>query len=149
MRRIVAIILLIISAASFGAAEKFQSTPLNVSLLELIATPQRFDGVLVNVVGYLDMSREGDLLYLHQTDSENMLNSNAIWVHRTEQMGVDKIKINRKYVKVVGVFRSGFKEQLGTPSCGIPDPTRVESWSDPSNPVKRRLATLPGVTPER
>ena len=141
--------LLILITVSFGTAGEPESSPLNVSLVELIATPKRFDGVLVNVVGYLDMSREGDLLYLHRTDSDNMLNSNAIWLHRTEQIGVDKKRLNHKYVKVVGIFRSGFKEQLGTPNCGIPDATRVELWSDPGDPVKRRLATVPGVTPDR
>lgn len=147
MQRITTIVLLLIVSNFFGVAQRPEAGPQNVSLVELIASPQKFDGVLVNVIGYLDMSREGDLLYLHQTDSDNMLNSNAIWVHRTEEMGIDKTRLNHKYVTVVGVFRSGFKEQFGTPSCGIPNATRVESWSDPSNPVKRRLSTLPGVNP--
>jgi hypothetical protein len=82
-----------------------------VSLVQLIATPEKFDGKVVAVQGFLDMDREGDLLYLHQADSENVILSNAIWIRRTEQMGRDRAKLNMKYVKVVGTFRLGFKEQ--------------------------------------
>lgn len=107
---------------------------MNVSLVQLIATPEKFDGKLVFVFGFLEMNREGDLLFLHQSDSEHALLSNAIWVRRTEEMGKDRAKLNMKYVKVVGTFRAGFKEQLGIPSNGIPDVKGVTMWSDPSNP---------------
>jgi hypothetical protein len=143
-RILLAVSSLLLAAAPSGAQQHVDA--LTVSLLQLIATPEKYDGKLVQVQGYLDMSREGDLLYLHQIDSENVLLANAIWIRRTEQMGVDKVKINLRYVKVIGIFRLGFKEQLGNPANGIPEVFKVEPWSDPANPLKHRIETIPGVS---
>jgi hypothetical protein len=126
-------------------AQESSRPPTRVSLLQLIATPERFNGQLVSVMGFLDMSREGDLLYVHQADSENVISANAIWVRRTEQVGRDREQLNMKYVKVVGTFRIGFKEQMGDPSNGIPDVQSVKVWSDPIYPLKRKIREMPGV----
>jgi len=145
------LVVLIFFFRLIGSAQEPQppQRPINVSLLQLIATPEKFNDKLVDVEGFLDMSREGDLLYLHQIDSENGLLSNAIWVRRTEQMGKEKAKLHMKYVRVVGTFRLDFKEQLGTPSSGIPDVRKVEIWSDPANPMSRKIGQIPGVSPNR
>jgi hypothetical protein len=120
--------------------------PLQVSLIQLIATPDKFDGKLIYVCGLLEMSREGDLLFLDQSDRDNVILSNAIWVRRTEQMGKDRLTLNGKYVAVVGIFRVGFKEQLGTPGNGIPEVSHVEFWSDPNHPLDQRIRQIPGVS---
>jgi len=110
---------------------------------------EKYDGKQVKVEGYLDMTRERDLLYVHKVDSDNVLLSNSIWVHRSERMGADRRKINQRYVKIVGRFKVGFSEHLGNPPNGIDYVVTVDPWSDPTNPLKERLNTLPGVTPDR
>lgn len=126
-------------------AQESTQQPTRVSLVQLIATPEKFNDKLVVVMGFLGMSREGDLLFLHQADAENMIDSNAIWVRRTEQIGKDREKLNMKYVRVIGSFRENFKEQLGNPRGGIPDVQNVTVWSYPANPISRKLGTIPGV----
>jgi hypothetical protein len=147
MLKLIGITLLTPCLLAAAVLAQESSQPVKVSLVQLIATPEKFDGKLVSVQGFLDMDREGDLLYLHQSDSENVILSNAIWVRRTEQMGKDKAKLNMKYVKVTGAFRLGFKEQLGNPSNGIPEVQSVELWSDPAHPVSQRIRQIPGVSP--
>jgi hypothetical protein len=123
-----------------------QQSPLSVSLVQLIATPEKYDGKMVTVRGFLAMDREGDLLYLSQADADNVLLSNATWIRRTEAMGREKELLNRKYVKVVGTFRQDFKEHLGNPSGGIPEVRTVELWSDPAHPMSQKVREIPGVS---
>jgi hypothetical protein len=139
--------LLLLCVAVLGAnAQSPVSQPLKVSMVQLLAAPERFDGKLVLVQGFLDMSREGDLLFLHQEDCKNLLLENAIWVRRTEQMGKDRLRLDGRYVSVLGVFRVGSTKQLGAPVNGIPDVRNVSIWSDPSFPLHEKLNTIPGVT---
>jgi hypothetical protein len=127
-------------------AQHNPSAPIRVSLVQLLVNPAQFDGKLVTVYGYLSMSREGDLLYLQPSDADNAILSNAIWIHRTEQMGKDRMHLNRKYVVVTGICQIGFREQLGTPSNGIRNVHGVGFWSDPNNPINVRIGQMPGVS---
>ncbi len=68
--------LLILTALCWSTVSLGQSPPpkpLPVSLIQLIATPDKFDGKLIHVFGLLAMSREGDLLYLDQADRDNVI----------------------------------------------------------------------------
>lgn len=123
-----------------------EHAPLKVSLVQLIATPEKFDGKLVSVQGFLAMGREGDLLYMSQADADNVLLPNAIWIRRTEKMGKDRPTLDMKYVRVVGIFRIAFHEHLGTPTGGIPEVKSAEFWSDPSHPMSQKIREIPGVS---
>jgi hypothetical protein len=123
-----------------------EPAPIRVSLVQLIAAPDKFDAKVVAVWGFLVMDREGDLLYLGQPDADNGLLENSIWIRRTEEMGKQKELLNRKYVKVVGTYRQNFYEQLGDPRGGIPEVRAVTLWSDPSYPMSEKIKELLGVT---
>lgn len=120
--------------------------PIQLSLIRIIANPDKFDSRLITVQGFLSMSREGDLLYIDESASENMISQDAIWVRRTEQMGKDHAKLNKTYVTVTGTFRADFKEQLGNPIGGIPNVQSVTLWSNPEHPISQRIKEIPGVS---
>jgi len=126
---------------SKGAADSVQ----NVSLLELIVAPEKFDGKKLSTIGFLDMSLDGDLLYLHEEDSTNWISNNAIWIRRPEG-GRNKAVLNRKYVKVTGLFKCKYKEQLGYPLGGFYEIGSITLWSDPASPVGRKK--IPGMNAE-
>jgi hypothetical protein len=134
------LVIFIFSLTMLGNAQQ----PSRVSLVQLIASPEKFDGKIVTVDGFLDMNREGDLLYLHEVDSKNLILANAIWINRTEQMGKNRLNLNMKYVKVVGKFKVGYKHS-NLPENGIFDVQSTEVWSDPSNPIGLRIKNIPGV----
>jgi hypothetical protein len=46
---------------------------LDVSLIQLIANPESYDGKKVRIIGFLRLEFEGDALYLHQVDFEMRL----------------------------------------------------------------------------
>ena len=57
--------------------------PVHVTLVRLIANPEKFDGKLVRVIGFLRLEFEGNVLYLHREDYENAILGDGIWVDAT------------------------------------------------------------------
>jgi hypothetical protein len=118
--------------------------PMHVSVLQLITTPDKFDGQVISVIGFLSLSREQDVLYAHQEDATHLILDNGVVVDRTEQLGRDKKSLDRKYVQIVGLFRGGGKRTM--PFVGtISSVSHCELWSDPDQPITRRLREIPGV----
>src|SRR5437870_2929981 len=72
----------------------------DVSMVQLIATPEKFDGRFVHVFGFLNLEFEGDALYLHREDFVHGLDRNAVWVNQTEAMERARNKLNRHYVLI-------------------------------------------------
>ena len=59
--------------------------PQDVSIVQLLATPEKFDGKLVRVIGFLCLAFEGDAVYLHREDFDHSLTQNALWVDVPEK----------------------------------------------------------------
>lgn len=121
--------------------------PMNVSIFQLLATPERFNGKLIAVVGFLTLGREADAISPYELDAVHLIELNAVAVDRTSDMEKSQVSLNRKYVKLIGIFKSANKQQLLVGSI-----TRIVSctvWSDPANPMSRRLKEIPGVGSSR
>src|SRR5947208_9935806 len=73
---ILSMILLSLAVAS-EAQVSTKAEPLYVSMLQLISTPEKFDGKLVSVIGYLRFELHGNLLFVHREDEENGILSNS------------------------------------------------------------------------
>jgi hypothetical protein len=54
--------------------------PLDVSMIQLIARPDDFDGEYVRVIGFYRHEFEGNALYLHREDYEQGLTKNGLWM---------------------------------------------------------------------
>ena len=100
-------VFLIISATCCEAAEqRSREISYNVSIIRLIASPEKYDGKRVTVRGFLRLVFEGDALYLHREDYERSLVTNSIYVSLSDsQLNAFK-KFDRQYVVVSGVFFS-------------------------------------------
>src|SRR3984885_10517237 len=68
--------------------------PLGVTLVQLIANPEKFDGKLIRVIGFLRLAHEGNVLYLHREDYENAILGNGIWVDATPAIMKQKATFN-------------------------------------------------------
>jgi hypothetical protein len=80
--------------------------PAAVTLVQLIANPEKFDGRLIRVIGFLRLQFEGDVLYLHREDYENTILGNGIWVNVTPAITQQSATLNLHYVLLEGVFSS-------------------------------------------
>lgn len=118
-----------------------------VSMLQLIATPEKFDGKQVVVTGFLQLGHEADLLYVHQEDQKHGILENAIEVEATEEMGKNKAKLNMKYVRLLGVFKAPDKRKSPFLGGMIANIENCDLWSDPEHPMSIKLKELVGTSP--
>jgi hypothetical protein len=109
-----------------------------VSMVQLIATPERFEGKRVSVIGFLQVLSESIRLYSHQEDERNGIFENSLWVDRTKDMGNSRQStVNMKYVRIIGRLQHG----------KIVAVSKCELWSDPDHPFSQRIREMPGVSP--
>ena len=75
-----------------------------MSLLQIIGSPEKFDGKLVRVVGYCSIVFEGNALYLHKEDYDAMLLPNSVALD-FEEATPDKFKsVSKQYCLVEGRY---------------------------------------------
>ena len=129
--------LLIVPASVPGVlgAKRDTGALADVSLLQLIATPERFDGKLVRVKGYCRLAFEGTALYLHQQDYEHGMPENSVWleISRSEREG--RKALQDKYVIVEARFGASERGHFGMFSGSLKEIARLELWSDPRQPI--------------
>src|SRR5438874_5487836 len=84
-----------------------------VSLVSLIATPERFDGIYVNVQGiaYFDSKHYINAIFLTREDKVRGNSSNGIFLYLSPALrNIDRL--NGKFVIVQGKFSSANKGHL-------------------------------------
>jgi len=101
--------------------------PQDVSIVQLLATPEKFDGKLVRVIGFLCLAFEGDAVYLHREDFDHALTQNALWVDVPEKCDEG---LSRKYVLLEGTFDAGDHGHMGLFGGAIRKITRMSPWHD-------------------
>jgi hypothetical protein len=89
--------------AVFVTAQNSQDAT-GISLIQLISNPDKYDGKVVRLEGFLRIEFEGNALYLHQEDDDHMLTKNAIWVDASPDMTKRRNDLNKKYVLLEGTF---------------------------------------------
>jgi hypothetical protein len=132
------LLILILCCASFrGVSQLSESTIKQVSLIQLIANPDKYDGRRVNVIGYLRLEAEGNILYLDIDDWRNAVSENGIWIDVNGDINANRAHLDRKYVQLLGTFstrKSG--NEVGAGSL-----IHIQSatfWSDPEHPRAER-----------
>ncbi len=103
--------------------------PTDVTLVQLIANPEKFDGKLIRVIGFLRLEFEGDVLYLHREDYENAILGNGIWVTVTPAITKQRATLNMNYVLLEGVFSSSERGHMDMWSGTIKQIRRFELWA--------------------
>ena len=102
--------------------------PKDVSMVQLLASPEKFDGKLVRVFGFLRLEFEGDALYLHREDDTQGLTRNALWVDRTDAMEREQEKLNAHYVLIEATFDAEDTGHMGLFGGALKKVTRIIPW---------------------
>jgi hypothetical protein len=102
--------------------------PIDVTLVQLIANPEKFDGKLVRVIGFLRLEFEGNVLYLHREDYENAILGDGIWVDVTPEITKQSKTLNMHYVLLEGIFSSSDRGHMGMWSGTIKKIRRADLW---------------------
>jgi uncharacterized protein with ACT and thioredoxin-like domain len=102
----------------------------DISLVRLIATPERYDGKIIQVKGYLNLEFEGNAIYLHKEDYSKSLVNNAFWVDFSKEISEKKNldNYNRRYVIIIGTFDMKSHGHMGLFGGAIKNITRLDLW---------------------
>lgn len=115
--------------AGYNPSKSADQSAQSVSMIQLIANPQAWDGKHIRVIGFLRLEFEGDALYLHREDYAQGITNDAVWIDRPKDLTVAQQKqVNSGYVILEGVFRAAKHGHMGLFSGTISDIGRIETW---------------------
>ncbi len=99
--RFILFVTIILSSLSFLLSQDSDSQCENVSIINLIATPEKYNEKMVCFSGFLHLEFESYGIYLTQNDIQYRMSKNGIFIY-----GVDEslYKFNDKYVYIEGKF---------------------------------------------
>ena len=100
----------------------------HVTLLQVLARPEKYDGKEIQIIGYLRLEFEGNCLYLHKEDYDHAIIGNDIWVDVTEKIERQKRALNDRYVIIQGIFDAKRLGHMGLSSGTLKDITRCDAW---------------------
>ncbi|MGI8527151.1 MAG: hypothetical protein ACR2K5_13415 [Pseudolabrys sp.] len=100
-------------------------TAIKISMVALIAAPQKLDGKLISTAGFLRLEFEGDSIYFNREDSKNRIEKNGLWITTNEEINARRNELNDKYVLIEGVFDAHNHGHMGLWSGAITDIRRL------------------------
>jgi len=112
--------------------------PMDVSIIQLVATPQIYDRKFVRVVGFVHLEFEGNDIYLHEEDFKHGLTKNSLWLSITDTIEKQADKYNDKYVLIEGTFNAKMKGHMEMNSGSIENIKRWDVWPARSDLDEKR-----------
>ena len=132
---------MLVSITGYGSAASEPRNTQEISMIQLIANPDKFDGKSISVTGFFAPNWEGDSLYHDDNAYSNSVVSDSIWLDRTEHAPeFKKEELELKYVKIMGTFHLGDRGRLRGRVGGISDIKMCVLVSDPSKPRLGRIS---------
>lgn len=103
--------------------------PLDVTMTQLLATPEKYDGKLIRVIGVGNLEFEGDCLSPSKEDYA-YYTLNSIWIElgRLDISYEEAQKYNGKYVIVEGIFDKDDRGHMDMFCGSIKKITRYDLW---------------------
>jgi hypothetical protein len=106
---------LLISSCKIGKTERSMSNynSKDISIISVIANPDKFHKKVIHVKGYFTMETEGQAIYLSKNDYEKAIYKNALFLYipyeKIKEMGIELPY--KGYVEIEGTFD---KNSLGS-----------------------------------
>jgi hypothetical protein len=101
----------------------------DVSLVALIATPERFQGTLIRTSGYLRLEFEGDAIFMTKSDADHRISKNGLWVS-AEEFRARKNEVHNRYVFIEGRFSAQILGHMDAYSGAITNVTGIIPIND-------------------
>ena len=107
----------------------------DVSLVRLLATPEKFEGSSVRTLGFLQPAHSGSALHLNQEDAKGTLVMNALWLKAAPCLRQSGAPIRRGYVLIEATFTAVRHGPNNVYSGELSDVTRCVQWPLEMPPV--------------
>lgn len=99
-----------------------------VSVLQLIANPEKYHKKNVGVIGFVHLQFEGDVICLHEEDYRKGLSKNCLWISIKNMSGKNNTNPINKYMVVEGIFDAKNTGHQGMTSGAIVKVSRFDDW---------------------
>lgn len=99
-----------------------------VSIINLIATPEKYHGMKVQIIGFAVVEFEDTSIFLSKADAEYRIFKNAIWFQSSKKNWKEFKKFNGQYVLAEGVFDMNNLGHKSANSGTINEVDRFVSW---------------------
>ena len=96
-----------------------------VSMIKLLANPEKYNGKRVMLDGFLNLEFEGNALYLHKEDYTHGISKNSLWVNLNDNISKEAHKYNKNYVLIVATFDANDTGHMGAFGGGLKNLTSV------------------------
>ena len=101
----------------------------NVSIMQLVANPERYEGKRIQVIGFLRLEFEGNRIYLHREDYEQGIPQNGLAVQLPSAITNEQTNaVNMHYVICLGTFVAAPRGHSELWSGSIKDIERLQVW---------------------
>ena len=127
--------LAILAAGVVLAQPTVGSDAIDVSLVNLIATPDKYDGKVVRVVGFLRYQFESQAIYLSEADAKRAVYRNSIWVSFSRAVSLEApyqrrtpkslVDIDGEYVELEGIFDANGRGHMSLWMGSLEDVSRA------------------------
>jgi hypothetical protein len=128
MRFVLPLLLALFATAPAFAADTARAASDRGTLLQLLANPDKFDGMQVSVIGFLHLQFEGDTLWLHKEDFEQAIVGNMVSVVVTKDIEKKRKELNDRYVIIVATFDAKDKGHMSLCSGTLKDIKNCAAW---------------------
>lgn len=120
----------ILKAKCESVSSTGECTLYGISLIELIAKPEAYDGKRVRLIGYVRLEFEGNAIYLSKESYEAGISKNALWLDPPKSSPLAKKHTiwGPGYAVVEGRFDAMDHGHMGAFSGAIKDTTRFDPW---------------------
>jgi len=102
--------------------------PARVSMVALIASPERFNGQRVVVTGFAHFEFEGNALYLHKEDYDNRITKNSLRLSVPRNGAETWRALSGGYVRIEALFKWDERMRADLFSGVLVEITRFERW---------------------
>lgn len=135
----IGLMLLIAGVGVSVGAPKKQPGPINVGMIPLLASPEKYNGKIIQTIGFLNIGsmRENDNLWLHEDDGKFSLYKNSFALDLTDDQRKQFLHLNHTYVLITGTLHSEGPEGTKMNSGIIVDIKQLDGWQpyQPSSPA--------------
>lgn len=101
--------------------------PLNVSMVALVANPEKYDGKFVRTIGFMCLEYEGDALYLREEDFRFRILKDAFALRLSQAQQKEFKNLSLKHVIIEGTVYANGPERWDYAGA-IGNVTRLEYW---------------------
>ena len=131
MKKLLILVFIILAACQtrypdFGVPNQ---KAIDVSLVNLIATPDIYHEKIVRVIGVFRLRFEGNALFLSQDDYKHNIHKNSIWISpdlKALKSDLSTLQqLNGQYVLIEGTFDKNKTEHMGLNSGSLQKVTRI------------------------